>query len=116
MAGRTEYQGMKQETKKAAAVRYNPLKEKAPRLLAKGAGFVAERILDLAKRYDIPVREDSELVNALSKLEINTQIPAELYEAVAQVLAFLYSANKDLASKGHADQADSDFVSAKKFT
>lgn len=90
---------MKKETKKAAAIRYNPKKERAPRLLAKGAGFVAEKILDLAKRYDIPVREDSDLINALSKLEIDTQIPTELYEAVAQVLAFLYAANKEMAVK-----------------
>jgi len=90
---------MKKELLKAAAIRYDPEKEKSPKILAKGAGFVAEKILDLAKKFDIPVHEDGDLVNALSKLELKTEIPSELYEAVAKVLAFLYETNKEFSKK-----------------
>jgi flagellar biosynthesis protein len=89
----------KDERKKAAAIRYDPGKDRAPKLLAKGFGFVAEKLIELARKYDIPIHEDSDLVNALSKLEIKTEIPPELYTAVAQVLAFLYATNKEIANK-----------------
>lgn len=85
--------------KKAAALRYDQKKEGAPRLIAKGAGKIAEKIIDLAKKYDIPIYEDGDLVKILSKLEINRQIPAELYQTVAEVLAFLYNTNKSFSKK-----------------
>ena len=90
---------MSEQKKKAAALRYDEKRDRAPKLVAKGVGFVAEKILELAKKYEIPIHEDSDLVNALSKLEIKTEIPPELYQAVAEVLAFLYATNKKLAEK-----------------
>ena len=80
--------------KMAAAIRYDPDKRDAPRLTAKGSGHVAEKIIELARRHDIPVREDKALVQILSKLDIDRQIPPELYRAVAEILAFVYSANE----------------------
>ncbi|MCU0530970.1 MAG: EscU/YscU/HrcU family type III secretion system export apparatus switch protein, partial [Syntrophales bacterium] len=70
--------------KMAAAIRYDPDNSDAPRLTAKGSGHVAEKIIELARRHDIPVREDKALVQILSKLDIDRQIPPELYRAVAE--------------------------------
>jgi flagellar biosynthesis protein len=80
--------------KMAAAIRYDAAKGDAPRLTAKGGGHVAEKIIELARRHDIPVREDRALVQILSRLDIDRQIPPELYRAVAEILAFVYSANE----------------------
>lgn len=80
--------------KRAAAIRYDAERDEAPRLTAKGGGHVAERIIELARRHDIPVREDKALVEVLSRLDIDRQIPPELYRAVAEILAFVYSANE----------------------
>jgi flagellar biosynthesis protein len=80
--------------KVAAAVRYDAAKDDAPRLTAKGKGHVAERIIELARQHDIPVRSDKALIQILSQLDIDQHIPPELYKAVAEILAFVYSANE----------------------
>ncbi len=77
----------------AVALRYNEDKEAAPRVLAKGQGQVAQKILDLARTQGIPVRDDPELVESLAKLDVGSLIPTELYPAVAEVLAFVYRQN-----------------------
>lgn len=78
----------------AVALRYNEDKEAAPRVLAKGRGQVAQKILDIAKERNIPVRDDPDLVEALAKLDVGSLIPTELYPAVAEVLAFVYRQNQ----------------------
>ncbi len=85
---------MENRQRQAAALRYDRGKESAPRLVAKGKGAVAERILEIARHNGIPIREDRELVQMLSSLDLYQEIPAELYKAVAEILAFLYSLNK----------------------
>jgi len=80
--------------KMAAAIRYDAAKDDAPRLTAKGKGHVAERIIELARQHDIPVRSDRALVQILSKLDMDQHIPPELYRAVAEILAFVYSSNE----------------------
>ena len=77
----------------AAALGYDPEGEDAPRLLAKGYNELADRIIALAKKHDIPIREDRDLVAVLAKLDLDQEIPPELYRAVAEVLAFVYRAN-----------------------
>ncbi len=77
----------------AAAVQYDPLKDRAPRLTAKGSGWLAEKIIQLAKKHGVPVKEDPNLVQILAGLEIDQEIPPELYRAVAEILAFIYSVN-----------------------
>jgi flagellar biosynthesis protein len=89
--------------KLAAAIRYDSAKDDAPRLTAKGKGHVAERIIELARQNNIPVRSDKALVQILSKLDLDQQIPPDLYRAVAEILAFVYSANetyRDRQAKG----------------
>ena len=62
----------------------------APRVLAKGNGLVAENIVRIAKSHGIPLDEDAALAAALSRVDLNREIPRELYVAVAQVLAFAW--------------------------
>ena len=83
----------------AIALRYNEDKEAAPRVLAKGQGIVAEKILDLAREQGIPIRDDPDLVEALAKLDVGSLIPTELYPAVAEVLAFVYRQNNRYTEK-----------------
>lgn len=83
----------------AVALRYNEDKEAAPRVLAKGQGKVAQKILDLARTQGIPVRDDPDLVESLAKLDVGSLIPTELYPAVAEVLAFVYRQNQRRAEE-----------------
>ena len=77
----------------AAALRYDPGNENAPRLLAKGSGPVAERIIALAHEHGIPLHEDADLVRMLSLLDLDAEIPPDLYKALAEVLAQVYRLN-----------------------
>jgi len=85
----TKRKDIKKEIK-AAALKYSPGDKTGPRMVAKGRGLVAERIIEIAKECGVPIHEDSELVEVLSALELNEEIPPELYKAVAEVLAFIY--------------------------
>ena len=62
--------------------------------MAKGKGAVADRILEIARRNGIPIREDRELVQVLASLDLYQEIPPDLYKAVAEILVFLYSLNQ----------------------
>ena len=83
------------QKREAAALTYDAGKDRAPRLAAKGSGFVAEKIIELAVKHGIPIRNDPALVQILSKLDIDEAIPPELYQAVAEVLAFVYQLNEE---------------------
>lgn len=83
----------KDEKAVAAALKYDAGKDIAPKVIAKGQGNVAEKIIELAKKNNIPIKSDPSLVQILSKLDIDQQIPIELYRAVAEILAFVYSTN-----------------------
>ena len=85
---------MAKRNRQAAALRYAQGKDAAPRLMAKGKGAVADRILEIARRNGIPIREDRELVQVLASLDLYQEIPPELYKAVAEILVFLYSLNR----------------------
>ena len=88
---------MKKHTEKAAAIKYEHGKDSTPRLIAKGRGKVAEKILEIARANDIPIEEDRELVEFLSMLDLYQEIPPEIYMAVAEILAFVYSIHKKAA-------------------
>ena len=74
--------------KKAVALFYD--RESAPTLTAKGKELLAEQIIAIAKEHDIPIREEPDLVNVLSKLKLGDEVPSELYVAVAEIIAFAY--------------------------
>lgn len=81
--------------KQAVALRYQAGLIEAPSVIAKGKGFVAENILKTAKENHIPIQEDPSLVEVLGKLDIDQQIPPELYQVVAEILAFVYRLDKE---------------------
>jgi flagellar biosynthetic protein FlhB len=74
----------------AVALQYEDKKMFAPKIVAKGAGIVAEKIKEIAAEYGVPIVEDKPLARALFKNEINTFVPEELYVAVAKILAYIY--------------------------
>ncbi|MGD7021083.1 EscU/YscU/HrcU family type III secretion system export apparatus switch protein [Rossellomorea vietnamensis] len=81
--------------KQAVALQYEADRQQAPRVIAKGKGLIANNILERARQHDIPVQEDPALVELLGSLDINESIPEELYQAVAEVFAFLYRVDKE---------------------
>ena len=85
---------MQVNKKKAVALGYNRSKDNAPRVLASGAGEIANRIIDLAKEHDIPIKEDPDLIEIVSKVEVDQEIPPNLYKAVAEIFSFLYKITK----------------------
>ncbi len=86
--------------RRAVAVRYDMASDEAPRLVAKGQRLMAEQIIALAEKHGIHVHEDPGLVALLAKLELDTPIPEDLYQAVAEVLAFVYRLNREAGSSG----------------
>ncbi|MGP4080248.1 EscU/YscU/HrcU family type III secretion system export apparatus switch protein [Pseudalkalibacillus sp. R45] len=86
-----------QERKSAVALKYDQSTNSSPKVVAKGKGTTAEEILETARQNQVPIQEDTSLVQLLSKLEINQEIPPNLYQAVAEVFAFVYQL--DQASK-----------------
>lgn len=75
---------------KAVALRYDPQREEAPRIVAGGEGFVAEQIVRIALDHGITVRQDADLVEILAKLDIDALIPLEAFAAVAEILSYIY--------------------------
>jgi len=78
---------------KAVALKYDDKKNNAPRVVAKGRGDMAAKIVEVARAHNVPLYEDKNLVQILEALELETEIPPELYRAVAEVLAFIYRLN-----------------------
>jgi flagellar biosynthesis protein len=76
--------------KKAVAMRYDRDKENAPRVIAKGKGSSAENIIKIAQLHNLPIRKDEDLVELLSKVELDREVPEKLYLAVAEVFSFIY--------------------------
>jgi flagellar biosynthesis protein len=70
----------------------------APRVTATGAGLIAERILAAARQADVPVRSDPALVQALGALELGSEVPQQLWVAVAETLAWAYKLDAQAAS------------------
>ena len=88
---------------RAVAIRYDGrarggASDEVPRVVAKGQARVAEAIVALAREHRIPIREDRDLVALLACCDPGTPIPTELYTAVAELIAWLYRANAELAS------------------
>ncbi|MBQ3890059.1 MAG: EscU/YscU/HrcU family type III secretion system export apparatus switch protein [Lachnospiraceae bacterium] len=81
------------KVKQAIALEYDP-NDIAPKVIATGSGHVAERILDEAKKENIPIHEDEKLAATLSKLDVGENIPPELYEVVAEILVFVDAMDK----------------------
>ena len=83
----------------AAALKYNVDSDAAPKVVASGEGVVAEKIIEKAREAQIPIVEDTAHVSALLTLDLGEDIPAELYHAVAKVLSFVYSIDKNKGAR-----------------
>lgn len=82
--------------RKAVALRYDGDREGAPRVVARGRGEIAERILQAAAEHGVPVREDTDLLELLAVCDLDEEIPPELYSAVAELLTYLWRLNEEL--------------------
>ncbi len=84
----------------AVALKYDPEKNSAPVIVAKGEDYLALKIIEIAKEHDIPIMENKPLARALyAEVDINKEIPADFYNPVAEVLAFVYSLKEKELSK-----------------
>ncbi len=89
----------KQTVKIAAAIKYDVAQMNAPEMTASGRGVIAEKIIETARQHGIPVQYDPALVQVLAKLKVGSEIPVELYRAVAEILAYVYSINENQRTK-----------------
>ncbi|GMU93993.1 MAG: hypothetical protein AMXMBFR4_30510 [Candidatus Hydrogenedentota bacterium] len=87
-------------SKKAVALRYDAESDAAPRVVAKGDRFLAEKIIELARENGVYIHEDPDLAAILAKLDIGREIPDILYRAIAEVLAFVYQLDRSASRKG----------------
>ncbi|QHT60633.1 FhlB domain-containing protein [Paenibacillus lycopersici] len=88
-------------SKKAVALKYEPGEQPAPVIVAKGKGKLAEAILEKATEHGVPVQQDSSLVEVLSKLDLDHEIPPELYTLVAEILSFVYRSDQRAGGDQH---------------
>ena len=88
---------MTKSRKAASVLKYEGKQDETPKLVAKGKGIVADHIIEEADKHRIPIRKDPSLAELLSQLEINQSIPEELYQAVAEVFAFIYTIDRKMS-------------------
>lgn len=78
----------------AVALSYEPASDQAPRVLAKGQGWLAQQIIELAEANGIEVRQDSDLAQILAQVDVDSEIPLEAFTLVAEILSYVYEKNK----------------------
>jgi flagellar biosynthetic protein FlhB/flagellar biosynthesis protein len=83
----------------AIALKYDKEKDSAPRVVAKGMRLKAEKIREIARANNIPVMKNVNLANALYRVDVGEEVPEELYDAVAEVLNFVYALQAEQAGK-----------------
>jgi len=89
----------KKTDRSAVSLRYDNRVNKSPVVTAKGRGVIADKIISLAKENNVPIKEDPDLVHLLSKVDLNREIPASLYQVVAELLSFVYKLNGEYSSR-----------------
>lgn len=92
------------EPNKAVAVQYDRATDDAPRVVASGKGAIADQILQIAFERGIKVREDAELVEILSLVDVDCPIPLEAFAAVAEILTYVYQANASFKQRNNDSQ------------
>ena len=91
------------EIKRAVAMAYSP-EDGAPRIVAKGSGVTAEAIISLAREHGVYVHKSEELVQLLMQVDLDHEIPPELYQVVAEILAWIYSMDQRLTESWESRQ------------
>jgi flagellar biosynthesis protein len=84
--------------KLAVSLQYKKGRNAAPKVTAKGQGWVAENIIKMAQENNIPIREDKDLLHLLSEIDIGQEVPESLYKVVAELLAWVYQLNQNFPS------------------
>ena len=84
--------------KSAVSLQYKKGENSAPKVTAKGQGWVAEKIIKMAQENNIPIREDKDLFQLLSELDVGQEVPESLYKVVAELLAWVYQLNQNYLS------------------
>ncbi len=82
------------KVRRAVALRYDPAREPAPRVVARGEGELAERIVAVARAHGLPVWEDPALAVALARLDLEAVVPPAFFEVLAEILAYVYRLNR----------------------
>ena len=83
------------KVKSAISLQYQKEINSAPKITAKGEGWVAEKIIEIAQERNIPIRKDKDLLNLLSEIDLGREVPESLYKVVAELLAWVYQLNKN---------------------
>ena len=83
------------KSKKAVALKYNKI-DTSPFVLAKGKGYIAEKIIEKGKDQNIHIHKDENIIENLMQLDIGEEIPPELYEVVAEIIAYVYYLDRKL--------------------
>ena len=83
----------------AVSLQYNRGGDRAPKVTAKGQGWVAEKIIAMAQEQNIPIKKDKDLMELLEKIDVGQEIPEELYKIIAELLAWVYHLNKEYPGK-----------------
>ena len=83
---------------KAVSLQYKKGKNAAPKVTAKGQGWMADRIIIMAQENNIPIREDKDLLHLLSEIDVGQEVPESLYKVVAELLAWVYQLNQNYSS------------------
>jgi flagellar biosynthetic protein FlhB/flagellar biosynthesis protein len=91
---------MSDDVEMAIALKYDKEKDVAPRVLAKGLRLKAEQIREIAKKYNIPMMKNLPLANALYRVDVGQEVPEELYDAVAEILNFVYALQQEQQAGG----------------
>jgi flagellar biosynthetic protein FlhB/flagellar biosynthesis protein len=91
---------MNEEADIAVALKYDKEKDAAPRVVAKGLRLKAEKIREIAREYKIPILKNIPLANALYRIDVGQEVPEELYDAVAEVLNFVYALQQEQQAAG----------------
>jgi flagellar biosynthesis protein len=84
----------KDDEKVAVALTYKPTQDQAPRVVAKGQGWLAAQIIEVAEANGIEVREDVNLAQILAQVDVDSEIPLEAFTVVAEILSYIYEKNK----------------------
>ena len=83
------------KVKSANSLQYQKEINSAPKITARGEGWVAEKIIEIAQERNIPIRKDKDLLNLLSEIDLGREVPESLYKVVAELLAWVYQLNKN---------------------
>ncbi len=97
-SGKAGRKGGKRTDTVAVALEYDPDSEFAPKVVAGGRGAIAEQILQIAFAQGVKVRQDADLAEILSAIDIESEIPLEAFAAVAEILTYVYRANGNMPS------------------